>query len=174
MLHLPLRATIDNSVQAADGKGQAYFEGFQRLMDQSRARRTALLDRCIPQGPSLSPLLHQKHSGNNPSSTSQEHHSLLGKRKAAGTHTDDHDHEHLALDAAGDACTDYQTCRDLWDALSSVLQRMDDATDAPATRLAYVRFRGSYAFVADPKVPPRRRVELVSKDLRRFAKLRHG
>lgn len=178
MLHLLQHAT--QTKYTADGNGEAYLDyGNGRLMGQERARNAALLDGLgwfERQKPHLSPVSHHINAGpdNNASSGAQETRSLLGKRKAGDIHTDDHDHDHLALDAAGNACTDYQTCGDLWDALSSALQRANDATSTPATRPAYVRFRGTYTFVADPKVPPRRRVELVSKDLRRFAKLQYG
>ena len=171
MLHQPAHATVNHSAHAVDGAGKVYFNDFERLVKERLARRhVPPPGQAAQQHSARPPLADQK----NPASDNyalfgvQESRSLLGKRKAADVHTDDHDHEHAALNAADDACTDYQTCEDLWDALSSALASSRDATCS-----AYVNFRGSYALVADPKTPPRRRVELVSKDLRRFAKLPH-
>ncbi|KZT65022.1 hypothetical protein DAEQUDRAFT_769174 [Daedalea quercina L-15889] len=69
-----------------------------------------------------------------------------------------------------DACEDYQTCGDLWDALKG----SHDASKHSATRPPYVNFKGAYAVVADPKIPLWRRVELVSRDLRKLARLPHS
>lgn len=167
MLHPPVRATEHKSAYADDGTGKVYLNNLERLVKERLARREPPPDQATQQHLARPLLPDRKRPApdNNASPGAQESRSLLGKRKAADVHTDDHDHEHPALNAAGDACTDYQTCRDLWDALSAALS----SKRSPV----YVNFQGSYAFVADPKTPPRRRVELVSKDLRRFAKLPH-
>ncbi|KAH9926859.1 uncharacterized protein B0H18DRAFT_1210780 [Fomitopsis serialis] len=106
----------------------------------------------------------------------RESSSVLGKRKA----TDDHAPEHLNRSRTdptisdSDACEDYQLCDDLWDALAAALQNFYGGSKQSATRPQYVNFRGTYAIVADPKTTLWKRVELVSKDLRRLGSLPHS
>ncbi|PCH36244.1 hypothetical protein WOLCODRAFT_82054 [Wolfiporia cocos MD-104 SS10] len=73
-------------------------------------------------------------------------------------------------------CDVYQTGEDLYSALSSALQSFYDscASQQQQQRLPYVRFRGMYSIVADPSVPQRKRVTLVSTELRKFVKYPHS
>ncbi|TFY61823.1 hypothetical protein EVJ58_g4262 [Rhodofomes roseus] len=116
-----------------------------------------------------------------PAAGGWEDRTVLGKRKASDDHTlhdqlhdcTDSESSSTSLDACED-CEDYQSCGDLWDALAAALNSFNDAWNQSATRPPYVNFHGTYSIVADPKIPLWKRVELVSRDLRRLARLPHS
>ena len=117
MLHQPAHATVNHSAHAVDGAGKVYFNDFERLVKERLARRhVPPPGQAAQQHSARPPLADQK----NPASDNyalfgvQESRSLLGKRKAADVHTDDHDHEHPHEGASSSCrrtCVGSRSCR---------------------------------------------------------------
>ncbi|KAL6304555.1 hypothetical protein BKA93DRAFT_733065 [Sparassis latifolia] len=97
---------------------------------------------------------------------------LLGKRKAVELDRGEHGGGADFVDVEG--YVQFQTAPALLDALSSTLKAYYDACLSASTPPPYISFCGTYSIVADPKIPQWKRVELVSTDLRKIAKLPHS